>query len=97
VQKIVLERVDIEMTGGGGLKKSEIRKERWSSVQYLFREAFLEQRPPMVQSTAVAFRAGLNACQAQQAHFDSRIKASARDSKWGTVTGKARCTEDRGQ
>jgi hypothetical protein len=39
-------------------------------------EKLFEQRPPMVQGTAtVALKPGLNACQAQQAHFDSRVKA----------------------
>jgi hypothetical protein len=54
----------------------------------------------MAQNTAaVAFRAGLNACQAQQAHFDSRLKAGLEGSKWERqyVVGKGRRTDNLGQ
>lgn len=43
---------------------------------YLFKEAFLEQRPPMAQSTVAVASPGLG-CQVQQTHLDSRVKDRA--------------------
>ncbi|KAF2676814.1 hypothetical protein K458DRAFT_396539 [Lentithecium fluviatile CBS 122367] len=52
-----------------------------------------EQRPPIAQGTAaVAFWAGLNACQAQEPRFDSQFKAKLEGTKW--ING---CTENLGQ
>jgi hypothetical protein len=88
MQLIVLSRrVDIEVTEEESVG-SQGSREWWSRIR-TYSEKLSWGNIRLAQSTAtVAFRAGLNACQAQQAHFDSRAKGKARKNKWERLQAK---------